>query len=1346
MASIPPVRDADYRAFRADEFTKTASRDLGVLEWADQAESELDALEEMDAREEAAYRETTRAPAGPPAGPPVSPAGGARPPAPTSSGAEQHRGAIEAAFGDLGPETVDNFVRIVDKESGGRVDARKNDEIEDSVGIGQVNQRVHPQLAAKYDLRDPVQNARAMREIYDQQGYGAWKNASTSLGLLGTGGRAPAAESGPQTTARGDWYAQAADDLDRLEAASDRPPSTYEQPASAGSPSSPRDLAPDQFGSGLSTEDAYAACGPAAAVAFARANGRNPTLAEARDLAREFGWTPSSGMAGPKSQLALMQALVPDAAVRLEENPDAEAVAQDAASGNVVTLSTRAHYYTVSGYDPDSGRLYVGVTGRNRKGGSEWMSLSEIRRLDGPVAALFVDSPLAPAPSVAVDDEGGTWLDKATRELDRLEAGAVNDKATTGQPDAVVQGASVGGSFADEQADPMNAPAIRRMTDKVDALPSPALAVPQLLGQEVERAADVVEPMVDQATADRRAILDESRRLREKQQRGEPITAEDADRMLDLVEPIALSLTGEPLKIARGAAAAARGAATVDAAGQPGMSLEVTGGPIPSITTKAKAAEVARLRLDKFPEAVRDTIEQAATEGDFWRTQRRGVIPDADAEKMADDLGRSVDDLIKTGKAGRSYSTEETRALRNAVVSQAMTVNELVAEIARAPHEATPGLVARSVAEGMKLADLTRIAEGARAEAGRTFRAYQGFARDYAASPAGAVERIFKAVGGGEEATKAVAEYHKMIAQGASPAQLAQFWARAEAPPVGVTDWWELLRRNAMLSGPRTLVINALSGASEIPWKLAGDALESTLRGRPGEIVPEVRAIWAGLVRGSDNALQTLSHGITDEAAKAGEMPRDISSRMDNPVAKRVAQALEAPMRAQQATDDVVSGIAYAMHVARSAAQTASREKLSGAAWNERVADLIASPTPEMMQWAKSGADEMTFKGEMGRLGTAVGQFQKVPFIGPAVIPFLRTVYHITSRGIDRSPLGFVGIGIDLARGVYKEGAELPKATRSLGARTRDAAMGSAASVWFYDQALRGNVTGAGPDDPEKRAMLQAQGWQPYAVKIGDDYVGYQNWGPVAVPLALMAGAAEAQTYAKPGTSAPGMVGDALQRSVKVLTEQNYLQGIGAIYKSMTDFERYGHQWLNQYLSSLVPYGAAINTVGQATDPLVRQPEKGNVGQALAARVPGLRESLPAKQDVLGRDVVNEQQGLAAAWPLRTTEGRPDETLTVLLANGADIPAPPKEIRGVPLTPEEQRRHQELAGPLIAEGVGRAIGSARFDTLAPEIRKKMLSGVIESSRERAAGQLFKELGADEIRRRLREKQAAGATR
>ena len=76
-----------------------------------------------------------------------------------------------------------------------------------------------------------------------------------------------------------------------------------------GSPSEqPGRLTPNQLfgGRALSPAEAAAACGPAAAVAFANATGRAVTLDRAVAVAREVGWTPARGMSGPYGQMSLL--------------------------------------------------------------------------------------------------------------------------------------------------------------------------------------------------------------------------------------------------------------------------------------------------------------------------------------------------------------------------------------------------------------------------------------------------------------------------------------------------------------------------------------------------------------------------------------------------------------------------------------------------------------------------------------------------------------------------------------------------------------------------------------------------------------------------------------------------------------------------------------------------------------------------------------------------------------------------------------------------------------------------------------------------------------------------------
>jgi hypothetical protein len=190
-------------------------------------------------------------------------------------------------------------------------------------------------------------------------------------------------------------------------------------------------------------------------------------------------------------------------------------------------------------------------------------------------------------------------------------------------------------------------------------------------------------------------------------------------------------------------------------------------------------AEVSRLRLDKFPEEVRGDIEAAAKDVNYAREQRRGVMPDEVVQRLAADDQQSVDALIKGSKAGKTYNPEETVGLRNAVASQASVVRDLSEQIATAREagHAPELLVARRAAEATKLNGLVQLAEGARAEAGRTLRQYRQQAKLIELNPDAAVEQIYKKLGGRDNAAAAVDEYTKLVQDGANPIQLAKFWA-----------------------------------------------------------------------------------------------------------------------------------------------------------------------------------------------------------------------------------------------------------------------------------------------------------------------------------------------------------------------------------------------------------------------------------------------------------------------------------------------------------------------------------------------------------------------------------------
>ena len=171
-----------------------------------------------------------------------------------------------------------------------------------------------------------------------------------------------------------------------------------------------------QFGMGLSSDQAYAACGPAAAIGFARQMGRNPTAEEAMQLASSVGWTAGAGMAGVSSEQALLQKM--GIATKLEQGSalDWTHIGRDASNGNPVILDTPGHYlYVDDAKAGDDGTMlyHIGTSGTDLKGGQAWETKAQIEAHTATGAvrgALYADSPASPHPSIAGSSTPGSGL------------------------------------------------------------------------------------------------------------------------------------------------------------------------------------------------------------------------------------------------------------------------------------------------------------------------------------------------------------------------------------------------------------------------------------------------------------------------------------------------------------------------------------------------------------------------------------------------------------------------------------------------------------------------------------------------------------------------------------------------------------------------------------------------------------------------------------------------------------------------------------------------------------------------------------------------------------------------
>lgn len=151
-----------------------------------------------------------------------------------------------------------------------------------------------------------------------------------------------------------------------------------------------------QYGEeGLATGAAEYICGVIAAKAFADSQGRNPSLREALDLARQIGVIdPSKGMHGVGSTVQLIRALGGRAT---QGTVDKAQIIKELSEGRPVIIDTdagsRGHYFVIEGYNPEDATFEFGNSARALRAsqGRSRYTLDQIASLGfgSPHAAIY---------------------------------------------------------------------------------------------------------------------------------------------------------------------------------------------------------------------------------------------------------------------------------------------------------------------------------------------------------------------------------------------------------------------------------------------------------------------------------------------------------------------------------------------------------------------------------------------------------------------------------------------------------------------------------------------------------------------------------------------------------------------------------------------------------------------------------------------------------------------------------------------------------------------------------------------------------------------------------------------
>lgn len=728
---------------------------------------------------------------------------------------------------------------------------------------------------------------------------------------------------------------------------------------------------------------------------------------------------------------------------------------------------------------------------------------------------------------------------------------------------------------------------------------------------------------------------------------------------------------------------------------------------LPSIAERAGNIDISK--LESRGDIVRAVLGVHRKVGGF-DAARRGVVSHAETEALASELNMTADDLLKR-RQGQALNAEQALAARSILAKSA---DELVALAGKAEGGSDADLAAFRTAWIRHVAIQEQVS-GITAEAGRTLSQFRMMAKSKL--PVGRIHALQIEGAGGrdnlEEAARLILD-----AQG-TPGGLNQS-ARLALKP-GLKDKLVELYYNSLLSGPATHAVNITSNAMtaglQLPEHLVAAGigrLRTAFRTRTADadrvLMSEVGARATGLLQGAVDGLKAFAH-----TAVTGDVPdyvTKVEAASHEAISGLKGKILRTPTRMLSAEDELFKAIARKMELSGLAVRRARGEGHRGPALRARIAELNAKPTDEMVERSMDYARYLTFQKPLGKLGTLMTTAtQHAPAL-KLIVPFVRTPTNILKFAAERSPAAPIlkDWRADIAAGGARRDIAVARMAMGTG-------LGLLATKW----ADEGSITGGGPADKQARALMLADGWQPYSLRIGDTYYSYQRLDPLASTLGVAADLVETSEH---------MTETQRERStmlvtaaiIKNLSNKVWLSGITNIAQAIDDPERYAGGFLAQ-MGGGIAVPAVVAQTARVTDPVMRE-ARGPIDR-VKSRIPGLSMTLPPKRDVWG-EVITSEGGVGPdiVSPFRISTAQNDPVAAELLRLEAGIGAVPRKVGGRQLSPMEYSQYQEVAGKLLRQDLVTRIADAGWAGLNDEQRGKAVDDAKARTRKEARGLLF----------------------
>jgi len=534
----------------------------------------------------------------------------------------------------------------------------------------------------------------------------------------------------------------------------------------------------------------------------------------------------------------------------------------------------------------------------------------------------------------------------------------------------------------------------------------------------------------------------------------------------------------------------------------------------------------------------------------------------------------------------------------------------------------------------------------------------------------------------------------------------------------GISDMIYEAWINALLSSPKTHLVNTTSNLLvklSTPFERFAeggiDFLRAKFTGTQQErFMGEAAADVYGTIAGWRNAVVDAAKAWKHETSMGHAKMEEAQTKA---IPGKIGKAIRSPGRALVAEDDFFKALNYSAAKYAQAYRVAVKEGLTGQARSNRIAEIVKSEAGPEHEASIAEMFYRTFNQELGPVGKALQSVRSKSWPIRYIVPFMRTPLNIAKYGFERTPIELLHLLYKQSRaGTALKGGELSAAiTKPL--------VGSMVGAAVVMLASEGKITGGGPSDPNEKRALYETGWQPYSVKVGDNYYSYGRLEPLGTVLGLSA------DYYETFDEKDEMTQRDLAGKISFSVTQNFLnktflRGISDVVMAVSDPERYGGKWLSGIMGTAVPN--VLAEAARATDPYLRTAT--TVGESFKARIPGLSKELPPVRGVFGQPQEREGGFLRKfASPVQVSRVKGGEVEKELTRLGIAFGKPSKKMRigdeEVDMTAQEYGEYQEVRGALAKEWLTNMLRDPYYKDTTNEEKKILIRGIFSEAGQQA---------------------------